>query len=268
MTAHGDGTFDLEFEPEASPAPTHRPGATAVLDERLVSLVAPTSFEAEQYRMLRYRVEQRHKGAAVRVVALTSPGGGEGKTTTAVNLAGALAQGPDARVLLIEADLRRPSLMRLLGLRAPGEPGLVEAVLNPRARLDDVVRIRQRFNLAFVPAGRPPISPYEVLKSARLGELIGEARRSYDYVLVDTPPNVPCPDYRLIERWVDASILVVAAHRTRQRLVEQALQQMDAGRIMGLVFNGDDTPEAEYHKGSSEYQPRSRTVVAKAAVRT
>src|ERR1044072_1181514 len=86
------------------------------VDDHLVSLVAPAPFEAEQYRALRHTIEQLHKSRDLSIVAVSSPGVGDGKSTTAVNLAGALAQAQDARVLLVDADLRRPSLSKLLAL--------------------------------------------------------------------------------------------------------------------------------------------------------
>src|SRR6266849_4790139 len=86
------------------------------VDEHLVSLVMPASFEAEQYRALRHVVEQLHRTANLQIIGVSSPGAGDGKTTTAINLAGALAQAPEARVLLIDADLRQPAVGRLLSL--------------------------------------------------------------------------------------------------------------------------------------------------------
>ena len=92
------------------------------VDEHLVSLLDPTCFESEQYRALRQLMEHLRKAAELGVVAISSPGDGDGKTTTAINLAGALAQAPDARVLLIDADLRRSAVLGRLGLPddAPG----------------------------------------------------------------------------------------------------------------------------------------------------
>ena len=260
--ADADGSFDLEFETPAAPgehgwtqepppgAPARGPRRLAAPEERLVSLLSPTSFEAEQYRMLRHRVEEWHRRTGGRVIAVTSPAGSDGKTTTAINLAGSLAQALDARVLLVEADLRRPALSSHLGMRGASTPGLVDAILGSRVPLTDIVRVRPRFNLKFVPAGTPPPAAYEVLKSPRLVDLMSEARTAFDYVVVDTPPVVLCPDYRLLERCIDAAMLVVAAHRTPRRLVEQALRAIDPAKLFGLLFNGDDSRDAEYHYSS------------------
>jgi capsular exopolysaccharide synthesis family protein len=205
-----------------------------------VSLIAPASLEAEQYRALRHVVEQKRRTDNMAVIAVSSPGGGDGKTTTAINLAGALAQAPDARVLLVEADLRNPAVASLLGFTDTGAVGLVHAILDPGVTLAHVAHPVSTFNLSVVVAGQTPPSPYEVLKSSRLGALLEEARRDYDFVIVDTPPLLPVQDYRVIARLVDGMILVVAAHRTPRAMLAAAFDIIDPARMIGLVFNGYD----------------------------
>lgn len=217
-----------------------------MVDDHLVSLLMPTSFEAEQYRALRHLVEQLHKTANLSVVAVSSPAGGDGKTVTAINLAGALAQASEARVLLVDADLRGPSVAQRLGLEEASGPGLVDAILDSRHALEAAVRQRSPFNLWVLPAGQPPTAPYEVCKSPRFGELLEQARREYDYVILDTSPVVAVPDCRVIGKWADGFLLVVAAHQTPRKLVEEALNLMDPAKMVGLVFNGDDHPLSEY----------------------
>lgn len=225
------------------------------VDDHLVSLVAPAAFEAEQYRALRHTVEQLHKARDLRIVAVSSPGVGDGKTTTAINLAGALAQAPDARVLLVDADLRRPSVASLLALGGSDGPGLVNAILDSTLTLEQVARPRRPFNLSVIPAGQAPPSPYEVLKSPRLGELLEEARRRYDYIVLDAPPLCPVQDCRVIAHWVDGFLLVVAAHHTPRRLVDEALKVVERGKMLGLVFNGDEHPPSSYNGYYGHYGP-------------
>jgi len=211
-------------------------------DERLVSVLSPSSFAAEQYRGLRHIVEESGK----HVVGITSPTPGDGKTTTAVNLAGALAQAPGTRVLLVEADLRRPRIGDQLALEGSDTRGLADAIADDRLTLPEVVRHLPRFNLSVLPAGRSPASPYEALHSSRLDGLLEEARSHYAYVVVDTPPVVPVPDCRLIARLVDGFFVLVGAHRTRRELLQEALAALDSTKILGLVFNGDDRPRRGY----------------------
>jgi capsular exopolysaccharide synthesis family protein len=189
------------------------------VDDHLVSLVAPATFEAEQYRALRHTIEQLQRARDLRIVAVSSPGVGDGKSITAINLAGALAQAQDARVLVVDADLRRPAVGGLLALGSPDDPGLADLILDPGLNPKRVVRPRPPFNLQVVRSGHIPASPYEVLKSPRVGEFFAEARHDYDYVIVDAPPLCSVQDCRIIAQWVDGFLLVVAAHWTPRRLV-------------------------------------------------
>ena len=231
-----------EVQPDAGEAP-------GGIDGHMVSLVTPTTFEAEQYRTLRHMIEQLHTSAGVSIIACTSPAGGDGKTTTAINLAGALAQASDAKILLVDADLRRPRIACELTLGEEAGPGLVGAIVNRDLTLEDVVRWRPPFTLSILPAGSAVANPYELLKSPRLGELMEEARRRYDYIVLDTPPVVTIPDCRAIARCVDGFLVIVAAHRTPRKLVEEALNAMEPAKVIGLIFNGDDRPLSNYYYG-------------------
>jgi capsular exopolysaccharide synthesis family protein len=227
----------------ARTAPVELPSG---VNPRLASLLQPSSFAADQYRGLRHVVEQIRKSAGISVLAISSPSVHDGKTTTAINLAGALAQAPDRQVLLIEADLRRPSLLEHLALRGGGGPGLTGLVANPALAFEDAVRRLLPFNLEVLPAGYIPSTPYEVLESPRLGEIVERARRQYDFVVVDTPPLVPVLDCRVIEKLVDGFLVVVAAHKTPREQLAEALAVIDSAKILGIVFNGDDRAASGY----------------------
>jgi len=229
-------------------------------DDHLATLIDPTSFEADRYRILRHVVERNH--AKKKLIAVTSALAGEGKTTTAINLAGALSQASDSRILISDLDLRTPSLGDRLGLITQS-PGLVDLILDPTLTLDGVVRRHPRFRLEVLPAGRPLAAPYELLKSPRLGELLQEARQRYDYVVVDTPPLVPVPDSRLIADLVDGLVVVVTAHRTPRTLLEDALTVMEPTKVIGIVFNRDEHPlhghyGYSYHGDDGYYHGRGR----------
>ena len=223
------------------------------LEPRLVTLLTPIAFEAEPYRILGHLMMQMRNDVGLHVVAVSSPSGGDGKTTTAINLAGLLAQEPGIRVLLVEAELRLPKVIAYLGLRHAVGTGLVEAILDPSLTLASVARQCPPFGFDILPAGRTPASPYDLLKLPRLGELLEEARRRYDCIIVDTPPLVPFADCRLLEKWVDGFLVVVAAHKTPRRLLEEALKVMDPAKIVGLVFNRDEQQTSEYYYASHYY---------------
>jgi protein-tyrosine kinase len=220
---------------------------TGEVEGHLVSLVSPSGLEAEQYRALRHVVEQRHKSQALSVIAISSPGVGDGKTTTSINLAGALAQGAENSVLLVEADLRQPSIGRLLGFNGSRTVGLVDAILDPSLTLESIVQPRPPFNLGVVLAGQVPASPYEVLKSPRLGALLEEARAQYDFIVMDTPPLALVQDCRVVARWVDGVVVVVAANQTPRSLLETALDVVDPTKLVGIVFNGFDNLGGRQH---------------------
>ncbi|NOT54886.1 MAG: CpsD/CapB family tyrosine-protein kinase [Deltaproteobacteria bacterium] len=233
------------------------------VDNHLVSLLASPSFEAEQYRTLCHLVEQLHEKAELSVIAISSAAPGDGKTTTAINLAGALTQASGARVLLIDFDLRRPSISEYLGDGEGAHPGILDLIRDPNLALDDLtVTFPSLLNLRILYAGGAVTAPYEVFKSFQVEEILAEARRQYDYVILDTPPIVPFPDCRLLERIVDGFLLVVAAHKTPRRLVEEAINILDPDKVVGLIFNKDDNRSG---LGSSDYDayyqyklPRSR----------
>jgi capsular exopolysaccharide synthesis family protein len=232
----------------ASPAAAPERAATVdpKVEEHLVSLLDPTSIGAEQYRTLRHRVEELHRKAGLTVVGISSPAPGDGKTITTLNLAGALAQSAEARVLLVDADLRRSSMTTYLGLDSSRSRGLVGAILDTRLSLKDVVELCPPFNLSVVQAGRRPTSTYELLKSPRLAELLDEARQHYDYVILDMPPLVPLPDCSVIGRSVDGFMVVVTAHKTQGKLLKEALSVLEPAKVIGLVFNADDRSTARY----------------------
>lgn len=215
--------------------------------EELVSLVSPASFAADQYLSLRNIVERLAQESGVRVLAITSPTPGDGKTVTTLNVAGALAQGPEARVLLIDADLRRPSVSEYLAIPAARTRGLAEAILHSTLAIRDVVRRVERLNLDVVLAGTAERGTYELLTSPRVEMLLTEARNDYDYVLIDTAPLVPVPDSRLIGRWADAFLVIVAADKTPRRLLAEGLNLLDPAKVAGLVFNFDDRSMSGYH---------------------
>lgn len=223
------------------------------IDEHLVTLRHRSSPEAEPYNALRYALEARG-GDELHAVAVTSPAAGDGKTTTAINLAGALAHRRERRVLLVDVDLRRPSVAPLLGLTDGADrAGLVDAILDRDLTLEQVVTQLPAFNLWLLPAGRFSDEPFELLRTARMKDLIQEARRQYDFVVLDTSPLLLFPDARILENWVDAFLLVVAAHRTPRKLVGDAVNLLSPSKLIGLVFNGDDRPLSRYYGDSYGY---------------
>lgn len=210
----------------------HRPP-----EEHMVSLVDRSSFAAERFRTLRHLIEQKKQERGLRVVAVASAASGEGRSLIAANLAGALAQNEDARVLLVDADLRKPTLQSYLGLQGQRR-GLVDAVLDPTVAIEDVIVLRDPFNLSILPAGSKHGSPYEVLSSERFTSLLASVSAYYDYVVIDTPALSACPDARLLQNLVDGYLIVAAADKTPRKQLDEALAELAPEKVLGIVFNG------------------------------
>lgn len=208
------------------------------IDEHLVSLLDPTSFAAEQYRAVRLAIETFRRERDIRVVAVASPGRADGKTVSAINIAGALAQSSESRVVLVEADLRNPALAAYLGLSVPrGLTGRLLEAGTPAAAL-----VERPAGLAFavVPAGRASAMPYEMLKSAEFTALMADLRERFDYVVVDTPPAVGFPDVAILRDLVDGFVLVVRANHTPRESVADTVATLGRARALGVIFNDDD----------------------------
>lgn len=225
-------------------------------DEHLVSLLSPATIEAEQYRTLNLMLEQRRQAGLMQVVAISSPVVGDGKTMTAINLAGAVAQSPAARVLLIDVDFRKPSVAAQLGMK-DNVLGFRDAVVNPTMSLKDVVRRHSTWNLSLVTAGRALVMPHEIFKSARFVELLDEARRDYEWIILDTAPLVLTPDCLIMGRSVDGFVMVVCAHKTSRKELAEAMNSLGASKLVGLVFNGDDRLLTSYKYGPYYLPPQS-----------
>jgi capsular exopolysaccharide synthesis family protein len=230
-----NATHERAFDGVLPPAAISEPGE---LDDHLVSLLEPTSAAAEQYRTIRLHIENLHRERGVGLVAISSPARGDGKTISAINLAGALAQSPDARVALLEADVRHPGVARYLGLAGPR--GLSTYLLDHTMPVDGVVERPTGVGFAVIVAGPVSSMPYELLKSPRLGALVTALRERFDYVVVDTPPVLPFPDVGIVRDLVDGFLLVVRANRTPREMVRDSLTTLGPDRVLGVVFNDDE----------------------------
>jgi succinoglycan biosynthesis transport protein ExoP len=235
------------------------------LDPHLVALTSPGSFAAEQYQGLRLTIERLGRSRTLKVIAVTSPAAGEGKTLTAINLAGALARGSDdARVLLIDADLRRPAVARQLAM-TEGGGGLSEVVGNAAATLDGVTHKLEAYNLSVIPAGTRIGAVHNILRSPRLDQVLTEARGRYDFIVLDTPPLLPVFDSALLANSVDGVLMVVAANSTPRKLLGEALNLLDPAKVLGIVFNRDARPGFGYYNAYyKDYYPDASRVASQA----
>lgn len=180
----------------------------------------------------------------VQIVCVTSALSAEGKSTVAANLASVLAE-TGARVLLLDADLRRPKIADLLGLE--GSVGLTTVVLG-RASVAEVVQEWGPSGLHVLPAGSAPPNPSELLGSVQMARVLRELRARYDYVVVDTPPVLPVADAVILSRQVDGALVVANVTRAHRRHLSEAIRTMEqgGGRIVGIVLNQVRREEEAY----------------------
>jgi capsular exopolysaccharide synthesis family protein len=209
------------------------------VNPHLVCLLDPRSEHAETYYRLRHQLEIRRQTDSALVVGVTSASPGDGKSLTAINLAGALARGADSRILLLDLNLRRTGegVAEYLGMDVSRDWGVVNWFHQEEEGLEPFTHYLEPFNLHVMTAGSDPELPYELLKSRRLDELLRQAREDYDFVIVDTPQILRLPDTELISRLVDGFLVVVKAGHTRQARLEEALSLMTEEQVLGLVFN-------------------------------
>ncbi len=187
-----------------------------------------------------------------RCVLITSATGGEGKTTLAAQLAGRCANA-GLMTLLIDADLRRPSLGDLL--EVPEGPGLVDVLTGEATAESAMVVIGNAGGFHLLPAGTMGQDPSRLLHGDRLGQMIAQFRETFDIVIIDAPPVLAVPDALLLGRWTDGAVLAVRHDTSRFPLVERANKRLASVgvRVLGAVVNGCRTMESSY--GSYRYTP-------------
>ena len=204
------------------------------LDRHLVAALAPTCLAAEQYRSLRTRIKRAEANRSIRTMVITSPSKGDGKSLTAANLALTMGQEFQQRILLMDADLRRPTVQTLFGL---GDgPGLSD-VLMGGVELDDVLVTLPEYHVTLLPAGTPPSHPAEMLGSASMRRVLDTLRTQFDRILIDMPPVAPLADLQIVAPLVDGVLMIVRAGVTPKPAIEQALAGLDMSKVLGLVLN-------------------------------
>jgi capsular exopolysaccharide synthesis family protein len=197
---------------------------------------------AENYRTLRTGVTYADPDNPVHVLMVTSPSPGEGKTTTAVNLAIALAQSGE-RTVLVDADLRRASVASTLGLE--GAVGVTN-VITKGTSLEEALQVWQD-GLLVLPAGTLPPNPSEMVGSQAMGRLISDLQEFANVIIIDAPPVIPVTDAVVLSTQVEGVILVVRAGKTQRGQAAEARRRLDGvnAPVIGSVLNGAKRSSAE-----------------------
>jgi succinoglycan biosynthesis transport protein ExoP len=212
----------------------------------LVTQVRPQSQMAEAYRALRTSLLLSNLGAPPKVIMVTSALPQEGKSTTSTNTAIVLAQ-KGVRVLLIDADLRRPSIHKILGM---GPRSGLSNVLTGGTTLEQAITPTSILpNLFILPAGTPPLNPAELLASSNMRDLLNQLRQQYDHIVVDTPPSLSVTDAVVLSPAADAVVLVIRSGQTTRQSLRRAreiLGQVSA-KVVGVLLNAVDLSSPDYY---------------------
>ncbi len=225
----------------------------AVIPQNVGSLLleGADSPHAEAYRVLRTNVLFSRKNDSLTTLTVVSGGAGEGKSTTIFNLAIVFAQNGH-RVLIVDSDLRRPSLHKILNVT--NSVGLTNYLLRQNT-LEQVIQTTQLQGLDFLPSGKLPSSSMGILNSVRMKEFVKEAKTRYDFVFFDSPPIMGVSDASILASEVDLALLVVQYRKYPQAMTVRAKQMVEkvGGRLLGVVLNNINISQDSYYYYYSGY---------------
>ncbi|WP_249356552.1 polysaccharide biosynthesis tyrosine autokinase [Gordonia sp. ALPHA1B1] len=239
---------DLERLSESVPVLATVPRDTALKGRPLAGFGAGAGAPAEAFRFLRTNLAYCRVDTPLKRILVTSANESEGKTTTAINLAGSLAEAGN-RVLLIDADLRRPSLASRFGLSEA--IGLTSALSDKNTDPMEFLQPVSGSDLVVMTSGPMPPNPSELLASDRAKHVMGLLADSFDYVIVDSPPVLPVTDAMVAGQWIDGVLFVVCANATKVPTVVAGVDRLALAQVnvVGFVLNQDVASVSEYGYG-------------------
>ncbi|WP_209121745.1 CpsD/CapB family tyrosine-protein kinase [Alkalihalobacillus sp. BA299] len=209
----------------------------------LITQVDPKSPVSEQYRTIRTNIEFASIDKKVKTILVTSAGPGEGKSTTAANLAVVMAQQGN-KVLLVDADLRKPTAHYTFGV--PNIAGLTSLITKQHTE-EEAIQVTKINNLFLLPSGPIPPNPAELLSSRAMSLFLENVKTTFDVVILDSPPLMAVTDPQIISNYTDGTILVVSSGKTDQEQVVKAKDLLIAAKakILGVVLNGKEQKEGQ-----------------------
>lgn len=222
------------------------------VEPRLVAITQPHSSYCEEYRSLRTHV--LHKGRnTLKSIVVASVNPSEGKSITAMNLAWMLAQTDGTNALIIDADLRMPSLADYLGIET--DKGLSDVLAGTATLAECIVRLEPS-GLHILPGGEARQDVAELISGPKFREILAEAREMFDFTIIDVPPLGIFTDATVLINQADAAVLVVRANRTRYSVIDRVLEPLPKERFLGVVLNQSDDVMAETHYNYGYYNYR------------
>ena len=218
------------------------------IDQNLIALIDPNSAEAEQFKILRTNLLFPVSGKPPRTIMVTSAVSGEGKSFVAANLAVSIAQGINEHVLLIDCDMRIPSIHKSFGLS--NTQGLSDYLANGTSLSSSLLKTKTE-RLTILPGGKPQHNPAELLASEKMSQLLLEAKTRYPdrYIIIDAAPPQLAAETGVIARQVDGIIMVVKFGSTPSAMVKDTLDKLDKNKVLGVIVNRFDAQSIKYGYG-------------------
>jgi capsular exopolysaccharide synthesis family protein len=223
------------------------------VEPRLVAITNPNSSYCEEYRSLRTHVLHKSQKQKLQAIVVASVGPAEGKSVTALNLSWLLAQTDGVRALIIDSDLRMPSLTDYLGIET--EKGLSELLAGESTLKDAIVKLEPA-GLHLLPGGAARSDVAELISGPKFKEILREARELFDYVIIDAPPLGIFTDATVLINQADGALLVVRANRTRYGNLDRVLESLPRERMMGVVLNQSEDILDETYYNYGYYKKR------------
>jgi capsular exopolysaccharide synthesis family protein len=220
------------------------------VEPRLVAITSPNSTYCEEYRSLRTHVLHKSQKQKLQSIVVASVSPSEGKSVTALNLSWLLAQTDGVRALVIDSDLRMPSLTDYLGIET--DKGLSE-ILSGKAGLKDSIIRLEPSGLHLLPGGEARADVAELISGPKFKEILREAKEMFDYVIIDAPPLGIFTDANVLINHADGALLVVRANKTRYSLVDRVMETIPRDRMMGVILNQSEDVLEETHYNYGYY---------------
>lgn len=214
------------------------------VEPHLAAITQPSSHFCEEYRNLRTHLLTTSEQKKLQTIVVASAGPGEGKSITAINLAWLMAQTGGLKVLLIDSDLRLPSINDYLNIEVTS--GLSEVLMGKTKLPDSIVRLEPS-GLFFLPGGEQRNDVAELLSGPRFKEIMNEARQMFDYIIIDAPPLGIFTDAAVLINQSDGALFVIQAGKTRYSVVNRLLETLPKQRMLGVVLNKSEEQLAESH---------------------
>lgn len=225
------GTFDLSFA-----------------GYKIASVLEAQTQPGEQFRFLRARLSQLQRQKGFKKILITSSIPSEGKTFTACCLAGMLAQEAGKRVLLMDADLRKPNTAQTLGLGRRAEMAGLSHILQGTHKLKDALLRSSSTDFFYLPPGEVPENPSELLAPENLERIFTELVNLFDWIIIDSPPVLNIADPTTLAPLCDAVIMVVRANQTPAKMIQKSIQMLGKDLVCGIVLNrARNLPGSRYY---------------------